>query len=86
MAAGLLAVATLLGPVSAANAAMQLPGTAASLAQRIQASPVTFWAKPYPYGYVPWRRCPRVRVETPYGWTWERLCPAPRGVVLRRAY
>ncbi|WP_247005208.1 hypothetical protein [Bradyrhizobium sp. PRIMUS42] len=48
-------------------------------------TPVTFWAQPYPYRYVPSRRCPLVRVETPYGWYMDRVC-APVGPVLRRAY
>jgi hypothetical protein len=58
----------------------------ALLAGDPQVLPVSFWAKPYPYGYAPWRRCPRVRVETPYGWTWERVCSTPREVILQRAY
>ena len=49
-------------------------------------TPVTFWAHPYPYGYSGWRRCPRVRVETPYGWYWDRVCLDPAVPVLRRAY
>ena len=48
--------------------------------------PITFWAHPYPYGYTGWRRCPRVRIETPYGWYWDRLCSNPAQPVLRRAY
>lgn len=36
----------------------------------------SFWARPFPYGYSGWRGCRhhRVRVETPYGWRWRRVC------------
>lgn len=83
--AGLVAMAAIVCS-GGASAAMQMPAGPALLMGGTQAIPVTFWAKPYPYGYTPWRRCPRVRVETPYGWTWERVCPAPYGVILQRAY
>lgn len=85
MRAGLLAATVSLGAVGGASAAMQMPAPAALLTGESQATPVTFWAQPYPYRYVPWRRCPVVRVETPYGWYMDRVC-APVGPVLRRAY
>jgi len=80
---GLLALATSLLSVCAASA-MQVPTSAALLLEN-QITPVTFWAQPYPYKYVPARRCPLARVETPYGWYWDRICAAP-GPILRRAY
>ncbi|WIW47828.1 hypothetical protein ML401_06855 [Bradyrhizobium sp. 62B] len=83
--AGLLAATVTFCTVSGANAAMQMPAPAALLSGESQATPVTFWAQPYPYRYAPWRRCPVVRVETPYGWYMDRVC-APLGPVLRRAY
>ncbi|MGV7217055.1 hypothetical protein [Bradyrhizobium sp. UFLA05-112] len=83
--ASLFAVATSFFAVSGAHAAMQMPATAAVLTGENQVTPVTFWAQPYPYRYVPARRCPLVRVETPYGWYMDRVC-APVGPVLRRAY
>ncbi|RXH09271.1 hypothetical protein EAS56_26380 [Bradyrhizobium guangzhouense] len=65
---------------------MQMPESALLISSGTTATPVTFWAHPYPDRYVPWRhRCPLVRVETPYGWYWERVCAGP-SVVLRRAY
>jgi hypothetical protein len=83
---GLLALAASVCATSGARAAMQMPAAAALLTGESQATPVTFWGQPYPYHYVPWRRCPRVRVETPYGWYWDRVCVAQNGPVLRRAY
>lgn len=83
--AGLLAATVSLCTASGASAAMQMPASAALLTGESLATPVTFWAQPYPYRYVPWRRCPLVRVETPYGWYMDRVC-APVGPVLRRAY
>jgi hypothetical protein len=71
--------------VSGANAGIPIAGAAALLAGESQAMPITFWAQPYPYRYLPRRRCPMVRVETPYGWYFDRVC-APMGPVLRRAY
>ncbi|QPF88083.1 hypothetical protein IC762_12840 [Bradyrhizobium genosp. L] len=67
---------------------MLMPAKAAILAGEAQATtPVTFWAQPYPYRFVPRHvRCPRVRVETPYGWYWDRACVASGEPVLRRAY
>lgn len=85
MRAGLLAAIVTFGVASGASAAMQLPAPAALLTGERQATPATFWAQPYPYRYVPQRRCPLVRVETPYGWYMDRVC-APVGPVLRRAY
>lgn len=82
---GLLGLAAFLCAASGAIAAMQMPAGAARLTGEGQATPATFWAQPYPYRFVPSRRCPRVRVETPYGWYWDRVC-APVGPVLRRAY
>ncbi|MGY3614258.1 hypothetical protein ACVJGD_000454 [Bradyrhizobium sp. USDA 10063] len=81
--AWLLALAVSVAGASGAKAAVQAPVTAALLAGAGVVTPATFWAQPYPYKYVPWRRCPRVRVETPYGWYWDRVCGAP---VLRRSY
>ncbi|MGY4472344.1 hypothetical protein ACVWWK_008053 [Bradyrhizobium sp. LB9.1b] len=83
--AGLLAATVLLCAVSGAGAAMQMPAPVALLTGESHVTPTTFWAQPYPYRYVPWRRCPLVRVETPYGWYMDRVC-APLGPVLRRAY
>lgn len=83
--AGLLAATVSLFAASAASAAMQMPAPATLLTGEGQVTPITFWAQPYPYRYVPWRRCPLVRVETPYGWYMDRVC-APIGPVLRRAY
>jgi len=80
---GLLAVTVSLLGMSGASAAIQIPVSGTVYASR--ATPVTFWAQPYPYRYVPWRRCPIVRVETPYGWYMDRVC-APVGPILRRAY
>ncbi|WP_249158658.1 hypothetical protein [Bradyrhizobium tropiciagri] len=82
-----MAVAVSLSAAGNAKAAMPVPATAAMPAGENEATPVTFWAQPYPYRFVPQRRCPRVRVETPYGWYWERVCaPVVNGPVLRRAY
>jgi hypothetical protein len=83
---GFLAVAAFFCAASGAHAAMQMPASAALLTGESQATPITFWAQPYPYRFVPWRRCPRVRVETPYGWYWDRVCIARGEPVLRRAY
>lgn len=83
---GVLSVAALMVAAGGADAAMPMSPSSALLSGEAQAVPVSFWAKPYPYGYTPWRRCPRVRVETPYGWSWERVCHPARGVVLQRAY
>lgn len=83
--AGLLAAAAMFGAMSGASAGMQMPGTAALLKGE-GATPVTFWAQPYPYRYVPRHRCPLVRVETPYGWYWDRVCTPIAGPILRRAY
>ncbi|WP_225139015.1 MULTISPECIES: hypothetical protein [unclassified Bradyrhizobium] len=85
MRVGFLAATVTFGAASGASAAMQMPSSAALLAGESQVTPVTFWAQPYPYRYAPWRRCPLVRVETPYGWYMDRVC-APVGPVLRRAY
>ncbi|WP_247467226.1 hypothetical protein [Bradyrhizobium sp. 137] len=85
MRAGLLAAIVSLGAAGGASAAMQMPAPAALLTGESQVTPVTFWAQPYPYRYVPVRRCPLVRVETPYGWYMDRVC-APVGPVIRRAY
>ncbi|MGY4368172.1 hypothetical protein ACVW1A_004237 [Bradyrhizobium sp. LB1.3] len=82
---GLLALATSLFSVCGASA-MQIPTSAILLLGESQIAPVTFWGQPYPYRYVPLRRCPLVRVETPYGWYWDRVCAAPGGSILRRAY
>lgn len=82
---GFLTAAVSLCAAGGASAAMQMPGSAAVLTGEGQVIPVTFWAQPYPYRYAPWRRCPLVRVETPYGWYMDRVC-APLGPVLRRAY
>ena len=82
---GLLAATVSLCAAGGASAAMQMTGPAALLTGTRQTTPVTFWAQPYPYRYVPSRRCPLVRVETPYGWYKERVC-APVGHVLQRAY
>jgi hypothetical protein len=76
----------IIATVGGAHAAIQAPASAAMLKADSAVERVTFWAHPYPYGYVPWHHCPRVRVETPYGWYWDRLCAQPGGVVLRRAY
>ncbi|MBW5438804.1 hypothetical protein FXB41_29805 [Bradyrhizobium canariense] len=81
----LLALAASLGAASSANAGMQMSASAALLTGAAQVTPVTFWAQPYPYRYVPSRHCPLVRVETPYGWYMDRVC-APEGPILRRAY
>lgn len=37
---------------------------------------VSFWARPYPYGYSGWRGCRyhRIKVETAHGWRWRRVC------------
>jgi hypothetical protein len=83
--AGLFAVATSFLAASGAQAAIQVPVTTALLTGENQVTPVTFWAQPYPYRYVPARRCPLVRVESPYGWYMDRVCAAV-GPVLRRAY
>ncbi|WP_247347263.1 MULTISPECIES: hypothetical protein [unclassified Bradyrhizobium] len=83
--AGLLAATVSLFAASGANAAMQMPARAALLTGEGQLTPITFWAQPYPYRYTPWRHCPLVRVETPYGWYMDRVC-VPLGPVLRRAY
>lgn len=83
----LLALAASVGLASSASAAVLMPAKAAILANENQATPVTFWAQAYPYRYVPRRsRCPRVRVETPYGWYWDRACVAAGEPALRRAY
>jgi len=82
---GLLALATSFGAASSASAGMQMPASAALLTGAAQVTPATFWAQPYPYRYVPSRRCPLVRVETPYGWYMDRVC-APMGPILHRAY
>lgn len=84
LGAVIFSLSVLVSATGAANAGMPVP-TAALLADRDEATPVTFWAQPYPYRYVPRRGCPLVRVETPYGWYMDRVCFAP-GPVLRRAY
>jgi len=83
--AGFLVATVSLSAASGASAAMQMPASAALLSGESHTTPVTFWAQPYPYRYVPWRRCPLVRVETPYGWYMDRVC-VPVGPILRRAY
>ncbi|MBR0815963.1 MULTISPECIES: hypothetical protein [Bradyrhizobium] len=80
-----LAMVASFAAVSGANAGIPIAGATALLAGNGQTMPVTFWAQPYPERYVPRRRCPIVRVETPYGWYFDRVC-APTGPVLRRAY
>ncbi|MET4802875.1 hypothetical protein ABIA96_005476 [Bradyrhizobium sp. LB11.1] len=82
---GLLVSAIFFSAGQQASAAMQLPTPAASM-QVEYATPVTFWAHSYPYRYVPRRRCPQARVETPYGWYWDRVCVTATGPILRRAY
>lgn len=82
----LACLACVAGAPESASAAIQAPIGAASLPDQAIVTPVTFWAHPYPYGYSGWRRCPRVRVETPYGWYWDRVCLDPAVPVLRRAY
>jgi hypothetical protein len=72
--------------VSGAHAAMQMPSTGAVLTVERAATEVTFWAQPYPDRYAPRHRCPRVRVETPYGWYWDHVCMMPGTPVLRRSY
>ena len=84
---GLLMLAAPIGLAGSASAAMQVPVSSAVLAGEGQVTPVTFWAQPYPYRYVPRHRsCPRVRVETPYGWYWDRVCAVSGEPVLRRVY
>lgn len=83
--AGLLAATVSFFAAGGASAAMQMPAPAALLTGDSQITAVTFWAQSYPNRYVPWRRCPLVRVETPYGWYMDRVCP-PMGPILRRAY
>lgn len=82
----LFAFAAPLFAATSASAAMQMPASAPTLTSEVQATRVTFWARPYPYRYVPRHRCPVVRVETPYGWYWDRVCVTLREPVLRRAY
>ncbi|UPJ46099.1 hypothetical protein IVB40_28215 [Bradyrhizobium sp. 40] len=65
---------------------MQLRASSALLIGDSYTAPITFWAHPYPYRYVPRRRCPLVRVETPYGWYWDHVCVTLASPVLRRAY
>lgn len=84
---GFLILAASVGLANSASAAMQVPVSSAILAGENRATPITFWAQPYPHRFVPWRnRCPRVRVETPYGWYWDRACVVSSEPVLRRAY
>lgn len=82
---GVLALVVSFWAASDASAAMHMSASATLLTAEGQATPITFWAQPYPYRFVPSRRCPLVRVETPYGWYLDRVC-APVGPVLRRAY
>lgn len=82
---GLLVLSACFSSPNYASAAMQIPARGVLLAGPIQ-MPVTFWAQPYPYRYVPRQRCPLVRVETPYGWYRDRVCVGGSGPVLRRAY
>jgi hypothetical protein len=82
---GLLALAAS-GFAASSASAMQVPTSRALLIGESQATPITFWAQPYPYRYVPSRHCPLVRVETPYGWYWDRVCATAREPILRRAY
>lgn len=85
--AGLLALAACLCATSIAKAAMQAPVSSAILAGERPLARVTFWGEPYPYRYVPrHHRCPLVRVETPYGYYFDRVCVASDAPVLRRAY
>ncbi len=79
---GVFAVVAAIAAPSVSNAAM----SAATLAHRADVVPASFWARPYPQGYTGWRRCPLVRVQTEYGWYWERVCSEPSEPVLRRAY
>ena len=83
---GLLVVAVSLGAMTGASAGMQMPASAALLTGEGNITPVTFWAQPYPYRYVPRHHCPLVRVETPYGWYMDRVCTPIAGPILRRAY
>ena len=82
---GLLVSAMVLLGGQQATAAMQLPARIVSMPVE-HVVPVTFWAQSYPYLYVPRRRCPQVRVETPYGWYRDRVCITQTGPILRRAY
>ena len=83
--AGLFAATVSFFGASGASAVMLMPTPVSLLTGESRVTPVTFWAQSYPNRYVPWRRCPLVRVETPYGWYMDRVC-APMGPVLRRAY
>lgn len=83
---GFLAVVGVCCAPNGANAALLMPDSPTRLTGVEQAFPISFWAKPYPYGFVPWRRCSRVLIETPEGRSWERVCRTARDVVLRRAY
>lgn len=83
---GLLALAATFCMTSGARAAMPISAIAALPTGESRTTPVSFWAQPYPYRYVPWRRCPLVRVETPYGWYRDRVCVTSTGPVLRRAF
>jgi len=82
----LLVLAASLWALDGASAGMQTAGSAALLTGGSDATPVTFWAQPYPYRYVPRQHCPLVRVETPYGWYSDRVCTPIAGPILRRAY
>ena len=58
-----------------AEAAVVRPLSGAITLERGLAEPASFWARPYPSGYSGWRGCRhRVKVETPRGWRWRRVC------------
>ncbi len=83
MSVAIFAVGAMIAAPSGAGAAMPVT----PWARAVDVVPASFWARPYPDGYTGWRRCPLVRVQTEYGWYWERLCAAESTEpVLRRAY
>ena len=58
-----------------AEAAVVSPLSSAIVFGSGLAERASFWARPYPSGYSGWRGCRhRVRIETPRGWRWRRVC------------
>jgi hypothetical protein len=81
-----LALAGVAAVPRGANAAILPSPSAAMFGAPDHVANISFWARPFPSGYRGWSRCPRVRVETPYGWYWDRVCSEPGVTILRRAY
>jgi len=83
---GLTTVAGLALFLSLSTEASAAMVTSAKASTVSEVESVTFWAHSYPYRYVPRRQCPLTRVETPYGWYWDRVCITSGDAAFRRTY